>query len=121
MKKLVPFQVPTTDGKKIFEHFGLASANFGDFSLAHMIAPSGWTEPNQTPEFDEFVVVVRGKLTLFLNDVPVVVSAGESIVAPKGIKVRYANMSDIDAEYIALCMPAFRPDRVHREAVGAGV
>lgn len=121
MKKLKPFQVPTTDGKKIFEHFGLASSNFGDFSLAHMIAPPGWTEPNQTPEFDEFVVVVRGELTLYLNDIAVVVSAGESIVAPKGVKVRYANTSSLDAEYIALCMPAFRPDRVHRDGAGAMV
>jgi mannose-6-phosphate isomerase-like protein (cupin superfamily) len=120
MRKLTPFQVPTTDGKKIFEHFGPASANFGDFSLAHMIAPSGWTEPNQTPEFDEFVVVLRGERTLFLNDAPVVVGAGESIVAPKGVTVRYANTSDGDAEYMALCMPAFRPDRVHREEPGVG-
>jgi mannose-6-phosphate isomerase-like protein (cupin superfamily) len=121
MQKLTPFQVPTTDGKKIYEHFGLASANFGDFSLAHMIAPPGWTEPNQTPDFNEFVVVVRGEITLFLNDAPVVVGAGESIVAPKGIKVRYANTSDVDAEYMALCMPALRPDRVHREELGVGV
>ena len=117
MKKLKPFQVPTTDGKKIFEHFGFASANFGDFSLAHMIAPAGWTEPTQTPEFDEFVIVVRGEITLVLNDTAVVVQAGESIVAPKGVRVRYANNSKEDAEYIALCMPAFRPDRVHRDVL----
>ena len=120
MQKLTPFEVPTTYGKKICEYFVLASANFGDFSLAHMVAPPGWTEPNQTPEFDEFAIVVRGELTLFLDDSPVVVNAGESIVAPKGVKVRYANMSENDAEYIALCMPAFRPDRVHREEFGAG-
>ena len=120
MNKLPPLQGPTTDGKNIFEHFGLASADVGDFSLAHMIAPPGWTEPNQPPELDEFVVVVQGKITLFLNDVPVVAGAGESIVAPKGLKVRYANTSDSDAEYMALCMTAFRPDRVHREEAGVG-
>ncbi len=119
MKKLKPFQIPTTDGQKIFEHFGLASANFGDFSLAHMFAPPGWTEPAQTPEFDEFVVVVRGQLTLELNGTLITVGAGESIVAPKGIRVRYANTSIEDAEYIALCIPAFRLDRVRREDVGA--
>ena len=115
MKILKPFQVPTTDGKQIFEHFGLASSNFGDFSLAHMIAPPGWTEPVQTPDFDEFVVVIRGRLTLELNGSAIHVDAGESIVAPKGIRVRYANESSENAEYIALCMPAFHPDRVHRE------
>lgn len=115
MKKQKPFQVPTTDGKKIFEHFGMASANCGDFSLAHMIAPPGWSEPAQTPDFDEFVVVVRGHLTLEVNGSKVIIDAGESIVAPRGVRVRYLNTSDVDAEYIALCMPAFRPDRVHRE------
>ena len=116
MMKQQPFQVPTTDGKQIFEHFGLASANFGDFSLAHMIAPPVWTEPVQTPEFDEFVVVVRGRLTLVFGETSVDVGAGESIVAPKGTPVRYANTFSEDAEYMALCMPAFRPDRVHRES-----
>ena len=115
MQKLNPFQVPTNDGKRIFEHFGQASSNFGDFSMAHMIAPPGWTEPSQTPDFDEFVIVIRGELTLELNNTEVVVNAGESIVAPKGARVRYANTSESDAEYVALCMPAFRPDRVHRD------
>lgn len=116
MKTLQPFQVPTTDGKKIFEHFGCASTNVGDFSLAHMIAPSGWSEPAQTPDFDEFVIVVRGELTLESDEQRVVVAAGESVVAPKGVRVRYCNNSQEDAEYIALCMPAFRPDRVHRDS-----
>ena len=119
MISLKPFQVPTNDGKKIFEHFGQASSNCGDFSMAHMIAPPGWTEPSQTPDFDEFVIVVRGELTLELNNNEVVVSAGESIVAPKGVRVRYANTSASNAEYIALCMPAFRPDRVHRDDASA--
>jgi len=115
VKKLKPFQVPTTDGQKIFEHFGLASTNVGDFSLAHMCAPPGWTEAVQITEFDEFVVVVRGQLTLELNGTIITVDAGESIVAPKGLRVRYANTSMEEAEYIALCMPAFRLDRVRRE------
>ena len=114
MKRLVPFQVPATDGRKIFEHFGFASANYGDFSLAHVIAPPDWSEPNQISEFDEFVIVLRGELTVSVNDVGGVVGAGESFVAPKGSKVRYSNRSNVDAEYVALCMPAFRPDRIHR-------
>lgn len=60
-------------------------------------------------------MVIRGKLTLELNEAPVVVSAGESIVAPKGAQVRYSTPSEADAEYIALCMPAFKPERVHRQ------
>jgi ethanolamine utilization protein EutQ len=115
MRALSPFQVPTTDGKKIFEHFGAASTNCGDFSLAHMVAPPGWTEPAQIPDFDEFVVVVRGRLMLHFDQSDVAVCAGESLVAPKGERVRYSNPFETDAEYIALCMPAFRPDRVHRD------
>jgi len=108
-----PFQVPATDGRKIFEHFGFASANFGDFSLAHVIAHPGWIEPNQISDFDEYVVVLRGELMVFVNESSISVKAGESFVAPKGSKVRYSNVSHVDAEYIALCMPAFRPDRIH--------
>ncbi len=113
MKKLFPFQVPATDGRKIFEHFGFASANFGDFSLAHVVAHPGWTEPSQILDFDEYVVVLRGEMVVSVNESSGTVSAGESFVAPRGSKVSYSNVSNLDAEYIALCMPAFRPDRIH--------
>ena len=120
MKKLKPFQVPTGDGKKIFEHFGFASAHHGDFSLAHMIAPAGWSEDAQVPDFDEYVVVLRGELCVECDGQKVIVGPGESIVAPKNRKVRYSNPFAIDAEYVALCLPAFRPDRVRRESQAEG-
>ena len=116
MQKQQPFQVPTTDGKKIFEHFGFASSMRGDFSMAHMVAPAGWGEPFQMPKFDEFIIVTRGQLLVEFSDKKVFVEAGESVVAPKDTRVRYANESSTDCEYVALCLPAFRPDRVEREA-----
>ena len=112
---LAPFKVPTNDGKEIFEHFGFASTHAGDFSLAHMKAPAGWSEPAQCPAFDEYVVVVRGKLSLEVGDSQLIVSEGQSAIAPKETRVRFTNPFDTECEYVALCMPAFRPDRVRRE------
>lgn len=112
---LQPFKVPTNDGKEIFEHFGNASTQAGDFSLAHMKAPAGWSEPAQRPTFDEYVVVLRGKLCLEIDDTKLTVSEGQSAIAPKETRVRFTNPFDAECEYMALCMPAFRPDRVRRE------
>ena len=112
---LQPLKVPTTDGKEIYEHFGFASTNAGDFSLAHMKAPTGWSEPAQHPTFDEYVVVVRGKLSLEIDNERLIVSEGQSAIAPKESRVRFTNPFDKECEYVALCMPAFRPDRVRRE------
>lgn len=117
MESQKPFKVPTTDGKKIFEHFGFASSMRGDFSMAHMIAPAGWDEPFQMPQFDEFIIVTRGQLVVEFTDKRVLVGEGESVVAPNGVRVRYANVSADECEYVALCMPAFRPDRVEREGL----
>jgi mannose-6-phosphate isomerase-like protein (cupin superfamily) len=80
-----------------------------------MKAPAGWSEPGQNPSFDEYIVVLRGTLSLEIGDEKLIVSEGKSAIAPKESRVRFTNPFDKECEYIALCMPAFRPERVRRE------
>jgi len=110
-----PFRVPTGDDKLILEHFGMASINAGEFSLARMVAPAGWSEPYQVPEFDEFTLMLSGRKRIEVDGDTVEVGAGESIWIKAGARVRYANPFNEPAEYISLCVPAFTPDRVNRE------
>lgn len=110
-----PFVVPTTDGKLIEEHFGLASSFNSTFSVAHMIAPPHWGEPHQTPDFDEITIVVRGKKSFEIEGETVVLEAGMSILIERGTRVRYSNPFDEAVEYWSICIPAFSMDTVHRE------
>ncbi len=110
-----PFVVPTTDGKLIEEHFGNASIKAGDYSLAHMVAPPGWGEPFQNPEFDEITLMIRGKKKIEVDGDEVILSAGQSILIKKGSRVRYSNPLPEECEYISLCVPAFSLDKVNRE------
>lgn len=110
-----PFIVPTTDGKTIKEHFGLASKGNSDISIAHMIAPPGWSEPFQTPEFDEFTFIIKGRKQFIINDETVVLSAGESIKITRNTRVQYSNPFTEPCEYVAICIPAFSMEKVHRE------
>jgi mannose-6-phosphate isomerase-like protein (cupin superfamily) len=109
-----PFIVPTTDGKLIEEHFGLASVN-SDISIARMIAPPNWSEPFQTPEFDEYTVIIRGQKQFIIDGETIILKVGESIKILKGTRVQYSNPFESECEYIAICMPAFSMDKVHRE------
>ncbi|MDI9311782.1 MAG: cupin domain-containing protein [Limnohabitans sp.] len=110
-----PFIVPTTDGKLIEEHHGLATTNNREISIAHMIAPPGWSEPFQTPEFDEYTYIISGRKQFIIDDETVILEAGESIKINKNIRVQYSNPFDTPCEYIAICTPAFSMDLVHRE------
>ena len=109
-----PFIVPTNDGKLIEEHFGLASIK-ADLSLAHMIAPPGWSEPFQTPDFDEFTYVIKGKKKFLIENEEVILKAGQSIKTSKGTRVQYSNPFDQPCEYIAICRPPFELNKAHRE------
>lgn len=111
-----PFIVPTTDGKIIKEHFGLASTNSKEISIAHMIAPAGWSEPFQTPEFDEFTFVIKGKKQFNINGEIVVLNAGESIKINKNTRVQYSNPFTEVCEYLAICLPAFSIHSANRES-----
>jgi len=110
-----PFIVPTTDGKLIEEHHGLASTKNPELSLAHMIAPAGWSEPFQTPEFDEYTYIIRGKKQFIIEDEVVALEAGQSIRIDKNTRVQYSNPFEEECEYIAICTPAFDFTKVHRE------
>ena len=115
-KQTRPFVVPTTDGKLIEEHFGAASFGGAEVSIAHMMAPPGWTEPAQTPDFDEYTLMISGRKRVEIDDVVVEIGPGESLFIARGSRVRYANPFDQPAEYWSVCRPAFTPDRVHRES-----
>lgn len=115
IKQSKPFVVPTTDGKLIEEHFGLATSADKNISIAHMVAPPGWSEPFQNPEFDEYTLVSRGKKLFEIDDEKVVVNAGESILIKKNSRVRYSNPFDEECEYWSVCIPAFSLEGVNRE------
>jgi mannose-6-phosphate isomerase-like protein (cupin superfamily) len=110
-----PFIVPTTDGKIIKEHFGLATDGNSKISIAHMIAPPGWSEPFQTPEFDEFTFVIKGRKQFIIEDEMVVLEAGQSIKIEKHTRVQYSNPFTEPCEYLAICIPAFSVDSINRE------
>lgn len=99
--------------KIIEEYIGLVNSKTSDVSIARMIAPAGWSEPKQKPDFDEYTLVLKGVLTVETGQEVTKVSAGEAIIVKKGELVRYS--CEVDAEYIAVCLPAFSPDTVHRE------
>jgi mannose-6-phosphate isomerase-like protein (cupin superfamily) len=115
IKQTNPFVVPTTDGKLIEEHFGRASAHGEAFSVAHMVAPPQWSEPFQTPDFDEVTIMIRGKKQIEVEGECVTLEAGQTFLVTRGTRVRYANPFDEPAEYWSVCVPAFSPDTVHRE------
>ena len=110
-----PFIVPTTDGKLIEEHFGLASDHNSEISIAHMIAPPEWSEPYQTPEFDEYTYIIKGKKQFIIDDDVVVLEAGQSIKIKKNVRVQYSNPFTEPCEYLAICLPAFSINSVNRE------
>ena len=110
-----PFVVPTTDGKLIEEHFGNATDQNSKISIAHMIAPPGWSEPFQTPSFDEYTYIIKGKKQFIVDGDTVILNAGESIKIEKNTRVQYSNHFVEPCEYLAICTPAFSMELVNRE------
>ncbi|MBM9546610.1 cupin domain-containing protein [Leptospira sp. 201903074] len=110
-----PIQIPVPGGKTIDEHFGIPSSGNADISIARMVAPAGWGEPFQTPNFDEWTLMVRGKKQIEVEGKFVILSAGESLFIEKGTRVRYSNPFPDEAEYWSICTPAFSMDLVNRE------
>ncbi|MFD2550215.1 cupin domain-containing protein [Bizionia sediminis] len=111
-----PFVVPTTDGKIIKEHVGLATDGNQNLSIAHMVAPPGWQEPFQTPEFDEYTFIINGKKQFIINGEKIILEAGQSIKINKNTRVQYSNPFAEPCTYLAICTPAFSMDLVNREA-----
>ena len=101
--------------KIIEEFFGRVNSQTSTLSIARMTSPCGWHEPGQTPEFDEYTVVLRGELQVETRNATYQVGAGKAIVISAGEWVRYSTPGAEGAEYIAICLPAFSPATVHRD------
>ncbi|RJP61150.1 MAG: cupin [Ignavibacteriales bacterium] len=101
--------------KIIKEYFGRVNSNTSDVSISRMKSPAGWIEPGQRPEFDEYTLVLTGELQVKTEDEKViVVKAGEAILTKKDEWIQYSTPNE-ETEYIAVCLPAFSPDTVHRD------
>jgi ethanolamine utilization protein EutQ (cupin superfamily) len=108
-----PVRVPVPGGKQIDEYVGRASTGSEAVSVAHMRSPAGWEEPAQTPEFDEVTLVLSGAVHVEHDGGVLEVPAGSAVLTRAGERVRYTTPGG--AEYVAVCLPAFAPDTVHRE------
>ena len=105
--------------KLIDEYVGRVNSSTTDMSVAHMRSPDGWLEPGQTPEFDEYTIVLKGMLRVEHQGGAIDVQAGQAVITRKGEWVRYSTPEPGGAEYIAICLPAFSIDSVHRDAEGS--
>ena len=101
--------------KRIEEYAGRVNSGHSALSVARMISPGGWQEPGQRPEFEEVTVVLRGVLRVESETGTLDVRAGQAVVTAPGEWVRYSTPEAEGAEYIAVCLPAFSPDTVHRD------
>jgi len=116
MPKLIaaPTRIPVPGNKFVDEFVGRVNSGDGNVSIARMHSPPGWSEPGQRPEFDEFTVVFKGGLRVEYEGGIMVVEAGQAVMAKKGEWVRYSTPEG--AEYVAICIPAFSIETVHRDA-----
>jgi mannose-6-phosphate isomerase-like protein (cupin superfamily) len=102
--------------KVIEEYAGRVNSGHASVSVARMVSPGGWAEPGQRPEFEEITVVLRGALRVEHEAGTLEVRAGQAVVAAPGEWVRYSSPEPGGAEYVAICLPAFSPSSVHRDA-----
>jgi mannose-6-phosphate isomerase-like protein (cupin superfamily) len=121
MPRLVPSptRIPVPGDKQIDEYIGRVNTKDAAVSIAHMHSPSGWSEPGQQPEFDEYTVVLKGSLHVESKSGVLEVKAGQAVIAPRGEWVRYSTPGPEGAEYIAVCLAAFDPATVHRDEAPA--
>jgi mannose-6-phosphate isomerase-like protein (cupin superfamily) len=119
MTTLIPqptrIQAAGNKPKIIDEYIGRVNSKTAAASVAHMRSPQGWIEPGQTPEFDEFTIVLKGTLRVEHDGGTLDVHAGQAVVAHAGERVRYSTPEEGGAEYIAVCLPAFSLETVHRD------
>jgi mannose-6-phosphate isomerase-like protein (cupin superfamily) len=101
--------------KIIEEYIGRVNSKTSSASIARMQSPAGWVEPGQKPEFDEFTVVLKGMLRVKTATETLDVRAGQAVIAHSGEWVQYSSPEEGGAEYVAVCLPAFSPDTVHRD------
>ena len=101
--------------KIIEEYFGRVNSKSEKISIARMKSPEGWVEPGQTPEFDEYTLVVRGTLKVTTVSGEKILNEGQAILVRSGEWVQYSSPKPGGAEYVAICLPAFSPEIVHRD------
>ena len=101
--------------KRIEEFAGRVISDHSQVSVAHMVSPQGWVEPGQRPEFEEITLVLKGMLRVEHDSGALEVRAGQAVVSLPGEWVRYSSPEPDGAEYVAVCLPAFSPDTVHRD------
>ena len=109
-------QAAGTKPKKIEEYVGRVNSGHAGVSVARMVSPTGWQEPGQRPQFEEITVVLRGMLRVEYEGGALEVRAGQAVITAPGEWVRYSTPERDGAEYIAVCLPAFSPETVHRES-----
>lgn len=118
MPKLIPspkrIQAAGNKPKLIDEYMGRVNSGDERVSIAHMRSPAGWLEPGQTPDFDEYTVVLKGRLRVAHKDGVLEVNAGQAVMTRAGEWIQYST-PDADTEYVAICLPAFSPGTVHRD------
>ena len=107
-----------TKPKRIEEYAGRVNTGHSGVSVARMVSPEGWLEPGQTPDFEEITVVLKGMLRVEHAAGALEVRAGQAVVAHPGEWIRYSSPDAGGAEYVAICLPAFSPDTVHRDEDG---
>lgn len=112
-----PSRIPVPGGKVIDEYVGRVTSGTSAVSVAHMEAPPGWSEPAQTPEFDEVTLVLRGSVVVEHDGGRLEVSAGQAVLTRAGERVRYL-VGELGADYVAVCLPAFDPELAHRDPDG---
>jgi mannose-6-phosphate isomerase-like protein (cupin superfamily) len=110
-----PARIPVPGGKVIEEYVGRVATGTPGVSVARMVSPAGWDEPAQTPEFDEVTFVLRGTVRVEHDGGQLDVAAGQAVLTRAGERVRYSTPGAGGAEYVAVCLPAFGPDLVHRD------
>lgn len=119
MPRLIPQPVQITAAgnkpKIIREYIGRVNSQTAEVSVARMSSPGGWVEPGQRPEFDEYTLVLSGMLRVESESGTIDVQAGQAIVTSAGEWVRYSTPNAEGAEYVAICLPAFSPETVHRD------
>ena len=101
--------------KEIREYIGRVNSGTDKVSVAHMISPEGWQEPGQTPEFNEYTIVLKGTLRVETENETLLINTGQAIIVEAGEWVRYSTPQKGGVEYIAVCLPAFSPGIVHRD------
>jgi mannose-6-phosphate isomerase-like protein (cupin superfamily) len=100
--------------KRIEEFVGRVSSGHENVSIARMVSPAGWREPEQRPDFDEITVVLRGTLLVESDEGAIAIHSGQAVIARAGERIRYSTPGEEGAEYLAICLPAFSPQTVHR-------